>query len=105
MIILFPRTKPGDRLAKRLSIWLFNWFAWIVPAFADCVADDVGDTYQGMLALIVALTIGTVLAVGILCFCFGLSTWHTVGLQVADYLLFGVLYHLYARSWGMYPSQ
>ncbi len=99
MTIFLPTIRPQHTLLTKIGILLFNWIAWIVPAWADAVADDMGDTYQHGLVLLLsfwgAVTI-TFALFGVNYFEFGILTM--VGIEGCMYLFFGLLYHWYEHT-------
>ena len=102
MSIYLPYAKAEYPLLKKLGIYLLNWVLWALPAIADSAADDVGDTYQGILRFIVATAIAAGLNIALFDHLyFGWFWWQITLLELASYLFFGMLYYLHSWRWGM----
>ena len=101
MIILLPYARPDDSWLKKLGIYLFDMLLWVVPAFPDSIADDMGETYQGLLVGIMTGFITTAIMIPIGSHVILDLNWWQLGLaEVANYLVFGLLYHWHNSQWN-----
>ncbi len=102
MQVVLPQTSRDDTLLRWTAIVIFNWVAWFLPAFFDATANDVGSNYQmGVTALVVFTTVLALFLPFMLFFAELLPGFQCLAIGIFAYLLFGALYHLHERSWGM----
>jgi hypothetical protein len=95
-------TKPTDSLFKKNVAHMVNWVGWGLEAFADSIASDVGDTYQGQVTVFVVAAMLVWFAIPIIgTQILGLSLWKSLLAALCVYLFLGALYHLNNRQWKM----
>jgi len=95
MTICLPYADPSFPWWKRISIHLFNWVAWIVPAVADSTANDMGREAQGIIAGITSLGLLIFLAVPLVSyFVLKGDGWHCFWFGIGSYLVVGLIYHI-----------
>ncbi len=89
---------PAAGVLQKVATFLLWWRF----AFGDAVTNRLGGDYNVGLALIVATAFAFVVMTPIVLLGLAITgLWQTITATIVIYLIFGVIYRLFQRSWGI----
>ena len=86
---------------ERLKAHFLNYTLWLIPVFADGLADDTGQEYQMLCAFFVALAAVLVVIAPYLA-AYNIPQvlwWHAALFSIIMYFVLGSLWLFVARNW------